>query len=330
MASLRAAAIDVGTNSVKLLVVDAGPPLHPILELGIQTRLGEGFYPDRLLQPRAIARTVEAVQQLIVRARAAGAGYIRLFATSAAREARNQEALVRALETATGLHVEVISGLQEAHWAYQGVRTHPELADALLAVVEVGGGSTQLLIGQGPTVHVCESYPLGAVRLWELERIPDPPTLADLSRTQQHVREVLNPALHAHIRSYFEPANPQNPERQPPITVAVGGTAVTLARILLQMATWDRNRIEAVRMSPEDITAQVKRLWSLSLEQRHKLPGLPKERADIILTGAVIYEQLTCILQVPEWRFSTRGIRFGAVCTLLERAPVVGQPKPCS
>lgn len=319
MTPVRLAAIDVGTNSVKLLVLEVGPALQPVLESGIQTRLGEGFYPDRVLQPQAVARTAEAVSRLVERARRAGAQRIRLFATSAAREAVNRHELVRAIQAVSGLPVEIISGTQEAEWAYQGVRSHPELARVPLAVVEVGGGSTQLLLGQGPHVYYRASLPLGAVRLWELESVADPPTPADLDRLRRRVRETLHGHLDPAVREAFRDTGHLLTEG-PPVTVAVGGTALTLARIELKAASWDREQMENLRLSPAQLTALVETLWSLPLAQRRTLPGLPRERADIILTGSVIYEQLGEQLGVSQWRFSTRGLRYGALLSLLEES----------
>src|SRR5262245_18248170 len=129
MSSARRAVIDVGTNSVKLLVADvAGRDVRPVWEDSKQTRLGSGFYETRRLQPDAIAKTVEAVAQVAGLARECNSGSIRVIATSAARDAVNQNELVSAIESAAGLKVEIITGEQEAEWVFHGVTTDPNLA----------------------------------------------------------------------------------------------------------------------------------------------------------------------------------------------------------
>src|SRR5262245_53089005 len=129
MSWMRRAVIDVGTNSVKLLVADvAGREVRPQLEDNRQTRLGEGFYEAHQLQPAPLQRTVEAIEEFVGIARQQQAKELRIIATSAARDARNPGDLTVAVERATGLKVEIISGEQEADWAFQGVTTDPGLA----------------------------------------------------------------------------------------------------------------------------------------------------------------------------------------------------------
>ena len=117
----RRAVIDVGTNSVKLLVADAGRVLKPVLKLTLQTALGQGSFRTGRLQPEAIARTVDAVAGFAAEAAALGSVSIRVLATSAARDAQNADQLVAAIERAAGVRLEIVSGEQEAHWAFAGV-----------------------------------------------------------------------------------------------------------------------------------------------------------------------------------------------------------------
>lgn len=173
MESIRRAVIDVGTNSVKLLVADvAGQQLQPIREQSKQTRLGRGFYETHRLRPEAIAATASAAAGFAATAQSCGAVSIRVIATSAAREAVNAAELTAAIEQAAGLKVEVISGDQEADWGFQGVTTDPQLAQAPLLLLDVGGGSTQFTLGQGQHISFRHSFPLGTVRL--METLPTP------------------------------------------------------------------------------------------------------------------------------------------------------------
>src|SRR5262245_30002819 len=165
---MRRAVIDIGTNSVKLLVADvAGPQVEPVHESAEQTRLGRGFYETHILQPAALAATAQAVAVFAKQAADIGAQSVRVFATSAARDAKNPGELLRAVEAACGLRVEIISGEQEAEWAFRGVTSDPALARQPLLLLDVGGGSTEFILGQGEHKHFRQSFPLGAVRLME-------------------------------------------------------------------------------------------------------------------------------------------------------------------
>src|SRR5581483_1703046 len=166
MTCTRRAVIDVGTNSVKLLVADvSGQDVRPVWEDSKQTRLGSGFYETHRLQPGPIASTARAVALFAGLARECKAVAIRVVATSAARDAVNVADLVSAIEGESGLKVEIISGEQEAEWVFHGATTDPELARQPLLLLDVGGGSTEFIVGQGEHKHFRHSFPLGTVRL---------------------------------------------------------------------------------------------------------------------------------------------------------------------
>ncbi|MGA2853402.1 MAG: hypothetical protein ABSE90_04655, partial [Verrucomicrobiota bacterium] len=161
MVSVRRAVIDVGTNSIKLLVADVrGRDVQPVHEESRQTRLGKGFYETHRLQPEAVACTAEAVREFARTAREKNADSIRVFATSAARDAMNPADLTDAILRASGLKTEIISGAREAEWAFRGVTTDPELARHPLLLLDVGGGSTEFIVGGGKK-HFAQSFPLG-------------------------------------------------------------------------------------------------------------------------------------------------------------------------
>src|SRR5215813_14700669 len=192
MLHTRRAVIDVGTNSVKLLVADVtGDDVRPVCEDSKQTRLGQGFYDTHRLQPEPIAKTARAVVNFAAMARGLEARSIRVIATSAARDAINSQELVSAIETGTGLKVEIISGEQEAEWAFHGVTTDPELAKRPLLLLDVGGGSTEFILGQGEHKHFQESFPLGTVRLMETLPHNDPPLPQELAGCRDWLKTFL-------------------------------------------------------------------------------------------------------------------------------------------
>src|SRR4051812_31422780 len=182
MSFTRRAVIDVGTNSVKLLVAEvAGHDVRPICEESKQTRLGKGFYETHRLQAEPIAKTAKAVTAFSAKARELKASSIRVIATSAARDAVNPEELISAIESAAALKVEIISGDQEAEWVFHGVTTDPQLAKLPLLLLDVGGGSTEFILGRGEHIHFQHSFPLGTVRLMEKVPHSDPPKQEEMA-----------------------------------------------------------------------------------------------------------------------------------------------------
>jgi exopolyphosphatase/guanosine-5'-triphosphate,3'-diphosphate pyrophosphatase len=358
MKGVRRAVIDIGTNSVKLLVAEVeGAEVRPVLEESRQTRLGQGFYKTHRLQAGPIARTATAVAEFAARARDHEAASIRVIATSAARDAGNSEELTAAIGRTAGLRVDIISGEQEADWVFQGVTTDAGLAAMPLLLLEVGGGSTEFIVGQGARKHFGQSFPLGTVRL--LERFPpgDPPSAEELAACrrwlgdflEKEVEPGLGPALRqeaatGQLRLVLPPeggvpsvgvqeeaATGQlrlvlPPEGGVPSVgvqeeagagqlrlVGAGGTASILGCMEAGLRTFDRERLEATRLSAERLTWHTERLWGLPLEERKQIAGLPKNRADVILAGAAIYEAVMGRFHFDELRVSTRGLRFAAV-----------------
>jgi exopolyphosphatase/guanosine-5'-triphosphate,3'-diphosphate pyrophosphatase len=312
MEPVRRAVIDVGTNSVKLLVADvSGRSVQPVHEESRQTRLGKGFYETRQLQSEAIARTAEAVAEFTKTAREHKVAAIRVIATSAARDAVNSKDLISSIEAASGLKAEIISGEREAGLAFQGVTTDPELANAPLLLLDIGGGSTQFILGRGERTHFAHSFQLGAVRL--LEKFPpgDPPARGEFTAC----RGWLENFLQTEVRPGLTPALLRETDsRSAGIQlVGTGGTASILGRIEAKLDRYDRERLDATRLSLEQVKTHRKRLWSLPLAERKEIIGLPKSRADVILTGILIYETVMEAFGFKRLRISTRGLRFAAV-----------------
>lgn len=306
----RRAVIDIGTNSVKLLVADVnGQEVSPVEEAAEQTRLGRGFYPHQALQPEPVAATAGAVARFAARAAELGAGDLRVFATSAARDAKNPGDLLLAVDAACGRRVEIISGEQEAEWAFRGATTCPRFARPPLLLLDAGGGSTEFILGQGGHKHFRRSFPLGAVRLLETLPHSDPPSAAELAGA----RAWLSDFLRREVAPQLELALARERSQGELLLVGTGGTANVLAALERQLAVFDRAAIENTRLTAEQVAGWVGRLWSLPLAGRRRLPGLPPPRADVILTGAVIYEGVMRVLRFDELRVSTRGLRFGAI-----------------
>ena len=309
MKPARRAVIDVGTNSVKLLMADVdGHDVQPILEESRQTRLGKNFYETHRLQPDAIAQTAKAVAEFADLARREKAASIRVFATSAARDAVNPNDLVSAIAEACGLKLEIISGEQEAEWAFQGA-TSGDLAKTPLLLLDVGGGSSEFILGHGGHKSFARSFPLGTVRLMEKYPHNDPPTpeeyFACRDWVQTFLEQQVRPELEQSLRLEMQSGGIR--------LAGTGGTATILARMDLKSDEFDREQIEGAHLTLSKIKACLENLWSLPLAKRRDIPGLPKSRADVILPGVLIYASVMETFGFNELRVSTRGLRFAAV-----------------
>jgi exopolyphosphatase/guanosine-5'-triphosphate,3'-diphosphate pyrophosphatase len=300
--------IDIGTNSVKVLVADfADGRLTPVCEVSRQTRLGAGFYLTRKLQPAAIALTADAVAEFRADAAKLGASSIRVIATSAARDARNAAELIDAVRSKTGLETEILSGDQEAEWVFRGVTSNPSLAHLPVLILDVGGGSTEFIVGDQAVPQFRSSYSVGTVRLLEQLHLADPPGLAALAECRAWLKEFLatqvvpclGPALRACPNSVR--------------LVGTGGTATILARIETQMPGFDRDKIESVQIPLPRIQAHLEEQWQMTLAQRQQIVGMPPHRGDVILTGMAIYEAIMVEFGLPSLSVSTRGLRFWAL-----------------
>jgi exopolyphosphatase/guanosine-5'-triphosphate,3'-diphosphate pyrophosphatase len=307
MALETRAVIDVGTNSVKLLVATvSGETIMPLIEESKQTRLGKGFYDTHLLSPDAIHQTALAVAEFAAIARDWKARPVKVIATSAARDALNQGLLIAALEKAAGEKVQVISGDREAELAFAGVCSDPAFRTGNILVMDVGGGSTELIAGSDGDSKISKSFRLGTVRLLESLLLSNPPQAASLAECENKVRQVLEreaqPWLAAELRDCRDAQ-----------LVGTGGTAAIMVRMKLRLRRYDRELIEQTAVSLAEIQLEKHRLWSLTLEERKEIVGLPASRADVILTGIVIFSQFMEVFGIDSLRVSLRGLRFAAL-----------------
>jgi exopolyphosphatase/guanosine-5'-triphosphate,3'-diphosphate pyrophosphatase len=232
---------------------------------------------------------------------------LRVIATSAARDAINKQELLDAIRKASGLEVEIISGDQEGDLVYLGVRSDAKLAGQRLLILDVGGGSTEFIIGEGAHPEFTHSFPLGSVRLMEHLKPSDPPHPAELARCRDHLRNFFAAQIAPVVRPVL------NTKREGTRLIGTGGAATILARMEYAIGKYQREEIEGARLTLDSVRRWMERLWSMPLRERKRIIGLPKKRADVILTGMAIYEAVLQEFGFDELRASTRGLRFAAV-----------------
>ncbi len=306
---MRQGVIDIGTNSVKLLIADVCcKSILPVHESSRQTRLGQGLYANSHLQPEPIRATVAAVNELLSLAVSKGCIDTRIIATSAVREAGNASELQQAL----GHAVEVLSGASEACLAFNGVMSCPRWSKKSVFVIDVGGGSTEFIVGDVDRMLHHSSIRLGSVRLMESHPVFDPPEIGELKAIIESIDRSFDDealqGLHADLDEFGGLISFA--------MIGSGGMAGILANMELATENFDRDRIETVELSLDSVTLWRERLWGMTLAKRQEITGLPSNRADVALYGSLIYEQLMRRFGFAVLRVSTRGIRYGVLRSL--------------
>ena len=297
----RLAAVDIGTNSCLLLVVeqrDGG--LHHLEESFIITRLGQGVDRSGRLAHEAVARTVEALETFAHTMEAHGVTRYKAVGTAVLRDAGSAEARA-AMERVLGCPVEVISGKREAALVLAGVRGDLGQLQAGTLLFDVGGGSTELVLHDDGAMEMI-SLQLGCVRMTERFGLSDPPTGEELS------------ALRAAARSQLDalPASPWSARR----LVGLAGTVTTLATMRLELARYDSAQVNGLTLTRAQIEQRLGQLAAMPLSQRRQVAGLSPGRADIIVAGVCIVAEIMARFGMDELLVSDRGVRWGLLWEL--------------
>ena len=299
MSAARTAVIDIGTNTLLLLVVerDARGALVPVRDLCRFGRLGQGLDASGRLHGEAITRSIAICREYAAVMQELGVAQRFVIGTQALREAHNAAAFVGPAEQLLGAKIEIIEGAREADLAFRAVAaTFPELRGSSYVVVDVGGGSTEIIATRdGSSVQSATSVKIGAVRLRERHLHGDPPT-ADEVR-----------ALVADIDGALAPlALPKGV-----IVIGTAGTATTLASVQLGLHAYDPDRVTGLRLEAPVVDAALVRLLSMTIERRRALPGMVVERADVLPAGVAIFSRVIAKVAAPAMIVCDRGIRWG-------------------
>jgi exopolyphosphatase/guanosine-5'-triphosphate,3'-diphosphate pyrophosphatase len=277
---MAVAAIDIGTNTTRLIVAEvAGSSLEEIERQTLITRLGEGVDRSGHLSAAGIERvheTLAAYHEIVDRL---GAAPALVVATSAVRDASNGPEFLAEIERLFGFRVRLLSGNEEALLAFRGATIGRSLTGPAL-VVDIGGGSTELVLGdaRGPSFHI--SLDIGAVRLTERYLHADPPTPAELGRCAEAVRELLLDRIPTEIL------------RAPRAAIGCAATVTTLAALDQRLFAYDRERVHGYSISRHAVHKQLARLAALPLIERRLVPALEPERAPVIVAGAIVCREL--------------------------------------
>lgn len=275
--SRRVAAIDLGTNTIRLLVARFPKGSGELVELSRDmaiTRIGQGVDRSGRIDPEALRRTLAVLQRYCRRSRALGAESVHLAATSAVRDASDREELAAAVERLTGEPMEVLTGEQEARLTHLGAARGLDAPRPLL-VVDIGGGSTEFVIGGDRAEHAVSTQ-MGTVRLTERYVHSDPPTYDELDRVDLAITSVLHQV------------EDRIPVHDAKTLVAVAGTATTVQAIALGLPEYDPDRIHRTTLPRADAERVFRILADMTTEERRALPVMAPGREDVIPSGAAI------------------------------------------
>jgi len=295
----RIAVVDIGTNSTRLLVAEVGDgALRELARESVVTRLGEGVDATGRLGDGPQARVFAVLDDYSAVIERNGATIRTAVMTSAVRDAANGAEFAAAVRDDYGLEAATLSGDEEARLTALGA-TATRPGDETVLVIDIGGGSTELVIGTGPELLFHVSTQVGVVRHSERHLHSDPPHADELA------------ALAEDARAAFEAAVPADVRSRPSAAIGVGGTATQLASIDLGLTEHDRDRVEGHAVSLERLEELRDRLAALPLAKRREVQGLDPARAPTIVAGAVVLHEALGAFALGGFEASERDILWG-------------------
>jgi exopolyphosphatase/guanosine-5'-triphosphate,3'-diphosphate pyrophosphatase len=294
----RCAAIDIGTNTILLLIAEQTPEGLPqtIMDLETTTRLGEGLLRTHRINPHAMQGSIDVIDRYLSLCRDMGVSKVVAVGTSSLREAKNRSEFLRRVKRRCGLKIEIISGQEEARLSYLAVAKDQKWSSGPLAVIDIGGGSTEWIYGDAVGDVRAFSLNIGSVTLTEQFLTSDPVKEGDYQTMASHVGKLLMdiPPL----------------KGNPPL-VGIGGTITTLFSVKQGLRDFDPSRIHYGLLKLKDVEGQIELFKTLPLEERKTIAGLPPERADVIIAGATVLLHSLLRFGSNQIWISCHGLRYG-------------------
>lgn len=293
---MKCAAIDIGTNTILLLIAEKSDSfLTDIVDVSTIVRLGEDLVRSGSLKKEAVSRTINALQNYLDIIASNGVEKIFCIGTAALRNARNGRDFVAAVKDMLDLDVETISGRDEAYYTYLSVRNDALVKYADMTIIDIGGGSTEIINGTEDQFAGYVSLPIGSVVLTDSYVSHDPPEARELENVSSFIGENI-----AGVR--YSPAS---------ILVGTGGTVTNIAALILGLKQYDKSIIHGYTIRIQDLKDLISALLPLTSAERKDLPGMETGREDIIVQGSMILEKVMMHGGFDACIVSAAGVRYG-------------------
>jgi len=295
---MKCAAIDIGTNTILLLILDEHEGVfRDVIDMSAIVRLGEGLAKSGSLNGPAMSRTIDAIRRYTDIARSHGVERLFCVGTAALREASNSEEFLRTVRNAFGFTIEIISARQEAYYTYLSVRDDPEVCVGSMTVIDIGGGSTEVIAGTDKEFVGFASLPMGSVRLTDAFITHDPPLAEELDQVASYIRENLSTA----------------PFPEASTLIGTGGTVTNIASIIIGIAAYDKERVHGFVIELSDLKEFITSLARLTGGERKNVKGMEPGREDIIVQGALILREIMEHGGFERCTVSAAGVRYGVI-----------------
>lgn len=294
---MKYAAIDIGTNTVLLLIVDVRKGLEDVLDISTITRLGEGLKEKGYLSQEAMTRTfsaLDAYKRLIDKNKVLD---VYCVGTSALREAKNSGVFLKLVKEKLGFAIQIISEREEAYYTYLSVKNDCLIKADDFIIVDIGGGSTEVIKGDKKKFIDFFSIPIGSVKLTEMFVKHDPPEEEEIKSLVDFIQK--------NLPIPFDGKNRQ--------VIGTAGTITNLASIILGMESYDKGKIHGFRISYKDVENVISKLKCMATAERRRMKGMEKGREDIILQGIILMREIMSYFCTKELTVSANGVRYGVI-----------------
>lgn len=309
---MNIAVYDIGTNSIHMLIAKIRKDgTFRILDREKDaTRLGDGSFEKRRLKSAAVARGLHVIEQFHELSKEYRVERSIGVATSAVRDAKNGKAFIRSVKRRTGIEIRIVSGNEEALLIERAARSNMDVEGKKTLVIDIGGGSMELIVGDGRTHDFVQSFPLGVARLTDRFLTKDPPSRKQLKRLDRHIEKMLGRAA-KRIRKHSIDT-----------VIGTAGTLINLGSMAYEHEHSRPLRIVHHTVLERDILEEVhEKLCATSLKERLNFPGLDAKRSDIIVAGSILVRRLMRMLRIERILISKMGIREGVILEEASKRP---------
>ena len=295
---MKYASIDVGTNTLLLLIAEIDKGISDILDISTTTRIGEGLKETGYISDEAMTRTFRTLEEYRKIIDENDVCEILCVGTSALREAVNSEVFLKIVRDKLKLNIKIISEHDEAYYTYLSVRNDELIRDENVIVIDIGGGSTEIIKGNIMGFSDFISLPVGAVKLTEMFVKHDPPLKDELSLLEDYSIDILQ-------RLPFDGSGSS--------LIGTGGTITSLANILLGLEVFDKNKIHTAGINLKEIDILIDLMKKMDTFGRSAIKGMERGREDILLQGIIFLKEIMLYFGIDKLVVSTKGVRYGVI-----------------